>query len=73
MPLFCCGFEVDWEGVGLAAVIHRLLLQGLVGSVGGLVGWQAVMLIPRMRLWWGAVVLQGFGVIEEGLGLPLLG
>ena len=80
MPLSCCGFLVDWEGVGLAAVIHLLLLQKLVGSVGELVGpvgesvgRQAVMLSPRMRLWWDVVVLRGLGVTGEELGLLLLG
>ena len=79
VPLSYCVFEVDWEGAGLPRVIHLLLHRGLVGSVGGLVGpvgglvgRQAVMQTPRMRLWWDAVVLQGLGVIEEGLGPPLL-
>ena len=80
MPLLCCGFEVDWEGVGLVAVIHLLLPLELVGlvvelvdRVEELVGRQAVMQTPRMRLWWGVVVLRGLGVTGEGLGLLLLG
>ena len=80
MPLSCCGFLVDWEGVGLEAAIHLLLLPGLVGSfgelvgpVGGSVGRQVVMLSLRMRLWWDVAVLRGLGVTGEELGLLLLG
>ena len=73
MPLSCCGFLVDLEGVKLVAVNCLLLLLGWVGLVEGLVDQHAVMLTLRMKPWWVAAVLRELGVIRRELGLLPLG
>ena len=73
MPLSCCGFLVDLEGVELVAVNCLLPLMGWVGLVEGLVDHRLGMLTLRMKLRWGAAVLRELGVIRRESGLLPLG
>ena len=80
MPLFCCGFEVGWEGVGVVAMSLLGQPQGLVtlvvGLMGGLVAQWAVKLILQTMPWWvDGVLLElvGYGVGQVmGLQVELL-